>query len=87
VLLRPDTEVPEYAFAWAGEGSAGEPVTYDIAATDTRMKTFGPVLAENLLRRGGENRPYLAQRAAMRAVGADHTLDRVAPREDVPRLR
>jgi hypothetical protein len=68
VLLRPDTEVPEYAFAWAGEGSAGEPVTYDIAATDTRMKTFGPVLAENLLRRGGENRPYLAQRAAMRAV-------------------
>lgn len=67
-LLLPDTEVPEYAFAWAGEGAAGEPVTYDIAATDNRMKTFGPVLAENLLRRGGENRPYLAQRAAMRAV-------------------
>lgn len=67
-LLLPDTSLPDYAFAWAGDGAAGEPVTYDVAATDNRMKTFGPVLAENLLRRGGENRPYLAQRAAMRAV-------------------
>lgn len=67
-LLLPGTDPPEYAFAWAGEGSAGSPITYDLAETDSRMRTYGPVLAENLLRRGGENRPYLAQRAAMRAV-------------------
>lgn len=67
-LLLPDAQLPEYAFAWAGDGSAGEPLTYDVAATDNRMKTFGPVLAENLLRRGGESRPYLAQRVSMRAV-------------------
>lgn len=67
-LLLPDTDPPEFAFAWAGEGSAGSPIAYDLAQTDNRMRTYGPVLAENLLRRGGENRPYLAQRAAMRAV-------------------
>jgi hypothetical protein len=67
-LLLPDTDAPQYAFAWAGEGSAGSPITYDLGETDNRMRTYGPVLAENLLRRGGENRPYLAQRAAMRAV-------------------
>jgi hypothetical protein len=32
------------------------------------MRTYGPVLAEDLLRRGGERRPQLAQRVAMRAV-------------------
>ena len=68
VLLLPDTDPPEYAFAWAGEGAAGSPITYDLADTDTRMRTYGPVLAEDLLRRGGERRPQLAQRAAMRAV-------------------
>lgn len=68
VLLLPDAEQPEYAFAWAGDGAFGSPVTYDIADTDTRMRTFGPVLAEDLLRRGGESRPQLAQRAVLRAV-------------------
>lgn len=67
-LLLPDTDPPQFAFAWAGEGAAGSPITYDLAETDNRMRTYGPVLAENLLRRGGENRPYLAQRVAMRAV-------------------
>lgn len=67
-LLLPETDAPEYAFAWAGEGAAGSPITYDLGETDSRMRTFGPVLAENLLRQGGENRPYLAQRATMRAV-------------------
>lgn len=67
-LLLPDTDPPEFAFAWAGEGAAGSPVTYDLSETDSRMRTFGPVLAETLLREGGENRPYLARRTAMRAV-------------------
>lgn len=68
VLLLPEASPPEFAFARAGEGAAGVPASYDRPATDNRMRTFGPVLAENLLRSGGEDRPYLAQRAAMRAV-------------------
>lgn len=67
-LLLPDTEPPEFAFALASDGVAGRPVTYDLTETDNRMRTFGPVLAENLFRRGGESRPYLAQRASMRPV-------------------
>lgn len=68
VLLLPDASPPEFAFARTGEGAAGVPTRYERAATDNRMRTFGPVLAENLLRAGGENRPYLAQRAYMQAV-------------------
>lgn len=68
ILLLPEAGRPDYAFALAGERAAGSPITYDLADTDTRMRTYGPVLAENLLRRGGENRPQLAQLAAMRAV-------------------
>lgn len=68
VLLLPGADEPEYAFAWAGEGAFGAPVIYDLADTDVRMRTFGPVLTEDLLRRGGEPRPQLAQRVAMRAV-------------------
>lgn len=68
VLLLPDTDSPTYAFAWAGEGAAGSPIAYDLGDMDARMRTYGPVLAEDLLRRGGERRPQLAQRTAMRAV-------------------
>jgi hypothetical protein len=68
VLLLPDADAPEYAFAWAGEGAYGAPITYDLADTDARMRTYGPVLTENLLRQAGERRPQLAQRVAMRAV-------------------
>lgn len=68
VLMLPGADEPEYAFAWAGTGAFGAPVDFDLADTDSRMRTFGPVLAEDLLRRGGERRPQLAQRVAMRAV-------------------
>lgn len=68
VLLLPNASPPEFAFARGGEGAAGLPGRYDRPPTDNRMRTFGPVLAENLLRGGGENRPYLAQRAYMQAV-------------------
>lgn len=68
VLLLPGADEPEYAFAWAGEGAFGAPATYDLAETDARMRTFGPVLTEDLFRRGGEARPQLAQRITMRAV-------------------
>ncbi|MFW6039515.1 MAG: hypothetical protein ACOC9N_00390 [Gemmatimonadota bacterium] len=68
VLLPPGASPPEFAFARAGEDAFGLPAPYDRPAADDRMRTFGPVLAENLLRAGGENRPYLAQRASLRAV-------------------
>lgn len=67
-LLVPGTPVPEYAFAWSHESPSGGASAFAASETDDRMRTFGPVLAENLLRRGGENRPYLAQRAEMSAV-------------------
>ena len=67
-LLVPGTVPPDYAFAWAGEGASGAAAKYLLPEPDTRMSTFGPVLAENLLRRGGESRPYLAQRAVLQAV-------------------
>ncbi|TFG65910.1 MAG: hypothetical protein E4H28_03185, partial [Gemmatimonadales bacterium] len=67
-LLLPGTAPPEYAFAWAGEGAFGAAARYLLLEPDTRMSTFGPVLAENLLRRGGESRPYLAQRTGLQAV-------------------
>ena len=67
-LLLPGSTAPEYAFAWAGEGASGAAVEYLLLEPDTRMATFGPVLAEILLRQGGETRPYLAQRVALQAV-------------------
>lgn len=67
-LLVPGSPVPEYAFAWNEGSSGGMAGAYPVLEPDDRMRTFGPVLAENLLRQGGENRPYLAQRAAMDAV-------------------
>ena len=67
-LLLPGTPGPEYGFAWAGAGRSGEATPYVESTTDTRMAIFGPVLAENLLRQGGETRPYLAVRSELLAV-------------------
>jgi hypothetical protein len=67
-LLIPGSPVPDYAFAWHDGSPGGMAGAYPVLEPDDRMRTFGPVLAENLLRQGGENRPYLAQRAAMDGV-------------------
>ncbi len=67
-LLLPGTSGPEYGFAWAGARAFGEAAPYVVSNPDRRMATFGPVLAENLLRQGGETRPYLAQRFELTAV-------------------
>ena len=67
-LLVPGTAVPEFAFAWGSRLPAGAASAYTAMEADNRMRTFGPVLAENLLRRGGESRPYLAQRAEMTGI-------------------
>ena len=69
-LVPPGGTVPARSFAYAG--GAGAPVqppqSYVTHDVDNRMRTFGPILAEQLMRSRGENRPYLAQRADMQAV-------------------
>jgi hypothetical protein len=67
-LVLPGAELPPVFFA-VGPGLAFGDVTVSRpVAVDNRMRTFGPILAEQLLRQGGEDRPYLAQRADLVAV-------------------
>ncbi|MDT8435610.1 MAG: hypothetical protein RRA92_02535 [Gemmatimonadota bacterium] len=68
VLLTPGGRMPARAFAFPAETSPDAPDPLPLAEPDDRMRTFGPILAERLLREGGEARPYLAQRADLRAV-------------------
>ncbi len=67
-LVPAGSPAPRLAFAFARDSVAGDPVPYVSFEADNRMRTFGPILAEQLLRSRGENRPYLAQRAALDAV-------------------
>ncbi len=73
-IVPPGTPVPEIGFAVPLELS---PVRIG-RATDrgpsNRMVTFGPVLAEQLLRAEGVARPFLAQRMALEAVAGPDTL-------------
>ena len=67
-LVLPGAELPAVAFAIGPGPSFGAVSASRAVAVDNRMRTFGPILAEQLLRQGGEDRPYLAQRADMVAV-------------------
>ncbi len=67
-LLPAGASAPVRAFALPSVGTPGEPAAPLRPEVDNRIRTFGPILAEQLLRAGGETRPYLAQRADMRAV-------------------
>ncbi len=73
-LLPPGISVPEISFAVP---LALSPVRIG-RATDRRpsnpMATFGPVLAEQLLRAEGVARPFLAQRMTLEAVAGPDTL-------------
>lgn len=67
VLVPPGVESPAVAFAW----QADSPVIVereDSPQVDNTIRTFGPILAEQLLREAGEQRPFLARRAALSAV-------------------
>jgi hypothetical protein len=68
VLLTPGATLPAVSFALGPGVSGGSPAVAGPAVVDNRMRTFGPILAEQLLRQGGEDRPYLAQRADIEAV-------------------
>ncbi len=68
VLLPPGTTLPPVTFAATPDLMAGEVGVPDEAVIDVRIRTFGPILTEQLLRLGGEDQPFLALRAALAAV-------------------
>jgi hypothetical protein len=59
---------PAWAFAFASGAGPDDPSRFPVDALDNRMRTYSPILAEQLMRSGGESRPYLAQRADQRVV-------------------
>lgn len=63
IILPPRAAVPDWSFAHASAGDAPLPAAVAVGEADRRMRTFGPILAERLLREAGEERPYLAQPA------------------------
>jgi hypothetical protein len=67
-LVPAGSPAPRVAFAFEPDSVAADPERYVAIEADNRMRTFGPILAEQLLRARGENRPYLAQRVALDAV-------------------
>lgn len=67
-LAIPGQEMPAYAFAVGPTEEEGLPGRVPVAELDDRTRTFGPILAENLLRASGVDRPYLAQRADLRSA-------------------
>ncbi|MFO7586978.1 MAG: hypothetical protein R6X22_02805 [Gemmatimonadota bacterium] len=67
-LLPAGSKAPERAYALASVGTPGEPAAPARFEVDNRIRTFGPILAEQLMRAGGERRPFLAQRADIQAV-------------------
>ncbi len=69
-LVPVGTTAPVRAFAFvSGPGAEPDgPQPYPLGDVDNRIRTFGPILAEQLLLSRGERRPYLAQRADMQFV-------------------
>jgi hypothetical protein len=67
-LVLPRAALPTVSFALGPGLDIGPPEAPQAAPIDNRIRTFGPILAEQLLRQGGEDRPFLAQRADLRAV-------------------
>ena len=67
-LVLPGTTVPSVSFGLGPDLVFGSPGAPESAPVDNRIRTFGPILAEQLLRQGGEDRPFLAQRAELQAV-------------------
>lgn len=67
MLLVPGGSAPLVSFATPD--LPVEPSQLPVAPQpDNRIRTFGPILAEQLLRQGGEDQPFLAQRADLVAV-------------------
>jgi hypothetical protein len=67
-MVLPGTALPVIAFGLGPDLALGAPEALHSAEVDNRIRTFGPILAEQLLKQGGEDRPFLAQRAELGAV-------------------
>jgi hypothetical protein len=67
-LVLPGAALPAVSFGLGPGLALGAVSAPASAVVDNRIRTFGPVLAEQLLRQGGEDRPFLAQRADLVAV-------------------
>jgi hypothetical protein len=67
-LLPPGVALPVISFGLGAGTSAGDVLAPRTPVVDDRIRTFGPILTEQLLRQGGESRPFLAQRADLVAV-------------------
>jgi len=67
-LVSLGSTAPVRAFAFLSGAGPDAPASYPVDNIDNRMRTFGPILAEQLMRSLGENRPYLAQRADVQVV-------------------
>lgn len=68
VLVPPGATLPTEAFARDRDPDGRSLGSLRPTGTTRRMRLFGPILAERLLGEAGEERPYLARRAALRAV-------------------
>lgn len=68
LLLIPGESIPSLVFALPPGIGPTAPERSASAALDDRIRTFGPILAEAILRESGEPRPFLAQRADLVAV-------------------
>jgi hypothetical protein len=67
-LVAPGQSTPRWAFAVGPGLPDSVPARVDLPSMDDRMRTFGPILAENLLKTAGVEHAYLAQRAELQAV-------------------
>ena len=67
-LLPSGVALPAISFGLGAGTSGGDVLVPETPVVDDRIRTFGPILTEQLLRQGGEARPFLAQRADLVAV-------------------
>jgi hypothetical protein len=68
VLVLPGETPPTSVFGVPSGLVLQAPGPLVVPQIDDRIRTFGPILAEELLRSEGETRPFLAQRASLTAV-------------------
>ena len=73
-ILPPGASLPRLGFVLPLELAPARIGRVSDRRASNRMITFGPVLAEQLLRAEGVARPFLAQRMAMDAVAAQDTV-------------
>lgn len=67
VLTRPGVAAPDVAFAWPTD-DATPPEAIPAPVSTSRLRTFGPIMAERLLRQAGVERAFLARQADLQPV-------------------